>query len=462
MVCLRVQSLSGEITTTLLAGKTKVAPLKPTSVPRLELLAVVLLSRLIDTIRSALKLTAVPCHGWTDSTVALAWLSQHPSKWKTFEAHRVEEVQSRVPYVTWHHVRTDHNPADCASRGFLNGDIREHSLWWKGPVGLLQESDERPPDSIPTSTEAHLEARTKNVHITQIKPAWELASKYPSWAKLVRVTAYIIRFADRCRRTAHTLTRDQFDPPSISANDCQRAQLFWLKAIQSDAFPKELSALQRSHPLSSKNRISPLSPFLDENGLIRVGGRLQNSPLPVRNKHPILLASHQLVTLIIRSAHLRSLHAGVQLTLSTLRREFWILRARGLVKSVIHQCVVCAREKAAVPTQLMGQLPRHRVTAPTRAFLHCGLDYAGSISTRASSGIGIKSHKYYIAIFVCLAPQAVHLELVSGYSTQEFLNAFVWFCARRGLPETMYSDNGTNFTGADRELEKTSKSNSRS
>lgn len=100
----------------------------------------------------------------------------------------------------------------------------------------------------------------------------------------------------------------------------------------------------------------------------------------------------------------------------------------------------------------MGQLPQARVSAPSRAFLHCGIDYGGPIATRAASGRGITSRKSYIAVFVCLATRAVHLELVGGYSTSAFLDAYTRFCARRGLPEKMYSDNGTTFTGANNEL----------
>ncbi|XP_018402056.1 PREDICTED: uncharacterized protein LOC108779188 [Cyphomyrmex costatus] len=102
----------------------------------------------------------------------------------------------------------------------------------------------------------------------------------------------------------------------------------------------------------------------------------------------------------------------------------------------------------------MGQLPQSRVTAPNRAFLHCGVDYAGPIAVRASGGRGYKSHKSYIAVFVCLATRAIHLELVGGYSTTAFLDAYARFTARRGLPGVMYSDNGTTFTGADRELKR--------
>ncbi|EZA56791.1 hypothetical protein X777_03212 [Ooceraea biroi] len=119
---------------------------------------------------------------------------------------------------------------------------------------------------------------------------------------------------------------------------------------------------------------------------------------------------------------------------------------------MIHKCVVCTRERAAIPSQLMGELPAQRISSTVRSFLHSGIDYAGPIQIRASSGRGIKARKAYIALFVCLSTRAIHLELVGDYSTQAFLNAFARFCLRRELPQAMYSYNGTTFTGANREL----------
>lgn len=166
----------------------------------------------------------------------------------------------------------------------------------------------------------------------------------------------------------------------------------------------------------------------------------------------MILASHPLVKLIVQHAHLTSLHAGIQLTLATLRKEYWILRLSSVVKSVIHKCVKCVCEKTAIPTQLMGALPPVRITPSCRAFVHCGVDYAGPISVRSMSGRGITSRKAYIAVFVCMTTRAIHLEVVDGYSTPTFLGAYSRFCTRRGLPESMYSDNGTTFVGADREM----------
>ncbi|XP_011171120.1 uncharacterized protein LOC105203894 [Solenopsis invicta] len=148
-VYIRVTSLSGEITTTLLAGKSKVAPIKIMSIPRLELSAAVLLARLIESVQNALKLTDLVCHCWTDSTVVLAWLSQHPSKWKTFVSHRVTVVQSKVPKAKWHHVLSEDNPADCASRGLLKQDFASFSLWWQGPHWLKLTPSDWPAASFP-------------------------------------------------------------------------------------------------------------------------------------------------------------------------------------------------------------------------------------------------------------------------------------------------------------------------
>lgn len=146
------------------------------------------------------------------------------------------------------------------------------------------------------------------------------------------------------------------------------------------------------------------------------------------------------------------MHAGLQLTLSTMRREYWTIRARSLVKMVIHKCVVCTRERAATATQMMADISAVRVSAPKSCFTHCGIDYAGPVQVRALAGRRIKSFKAYIALFVCLATRAIHLELVSDYSTTAFLNTFSRFCARRELPQAVYSDNGTTFVDADREL----------
>jgi len=450
-VYIRIVSASGDPTSTLLIGKAKVAPLKSLSIPRLELSAAVLLSRLMEFVRSSLCLTAVPCFCWTDSTVVLSWVSQHPSRWKTFVANRVSDIQSRIPSALWKHVPTEDNPADCASRGILGSQLAAHKLWWQGPTWLRQPAADWPkaPDS---SSVTSLEQQSCATHVITKPEPWDLATRYSSWPKLLRVTAYVMRFINRLRHRVRETVELEKPPSALSAIECQRARNFWLQRIQAEIFPIELKALNKNQSISTKSRLLSLNPFLSEDKLIRVGGRLSNALIPLSKKHPIILAAHPLVEQVVQHAHLRSLHAGTQLTLATLRRDFWILRARSIVRAIINRCVICTREKAATPTQLMGSLPSVRVNPPARAFLHCGIDYAGPVSIRSMSGRGVKSRKAYIAVFICMATRAIHLELVESYATSAFLGAYSRFCSRRGLPASMYSDNGTTFAGADREL----------
>lgn len=174
---------------------------------------------------------------------------------------------------------------------------------------------------------------------------------------------------------------------AISAEEFYQAKLFWIRTMQASLFPIELISLQHQHrPLPRKSAILSLNPFIDNDKVIRVGGRLRNSSLSFRSKHPILLAVHPITHLIVRYMHVTTLHAGTQLTLAALRQEFWVLKSRSLVKSIIGKCVACTRERAQTLGQLIGQLPPHRVTAPSRAFIHCGVDYAGPVNTRASAG----------------------------------------------------------------------------
>ncbi|XP_070169436.1 uncharacterized protein [Polyergus mexicanus] len=122
--------------------------------------------------------------------------------------------------------------------------------------------------------------------------------------------------------------------------------------------------------------------------------------------------------------------------------------------STWRSCVKCVRERARTSQQLMGNLPQPRVT-PSAPFSHTGVDYVGPMNIIPSVGRGQRSKKYYVAVFICLSTKAVHLEYVDDYATNGFLSAFRRFASRRGLPSDMYSDNGTNFQGADRELNTT-------
>ena len=213
----------------------------------------------------------------------------------------------------------------------------------------------------------------------------------------------------------------------------------------------ELQQLARTGKLSSKSPLLSLNPMI-QNHLLRVGGRLSHSLLEEDVKHPLILpADCHLTTLLIRDAHHRSLHGGVQLTLATLRRQYWIVKGRSAVKKVIRACLTCLRHAARVPTQLMGELPKARVRH-SLPFERAGVDYVGPINVRLSKTRGKGRLKGYIAIFVCMATRAVHIEVVEDYTSEAFIAAFHRFTVRRGFCKELYSDQGTNFVGADAQL----------
>jgi hypothetical protein len=200
--------------------------------------------------------------------------------------------------------------------------------------------------------------------------------------------------------------------------------------------------------------LASLNPFIDENGLLRVGGRLNNSHLSWSSKHPLILNGHSRFTeLIINQAHITTLHGGPKLTFSFLRNKYWIISGMSTVKREIRRCVKCRRYSEMKCQQIMADLPQPRVV-PSRPFTHCGVDFTGQVDLKLNKGRGVRTSKGYILIFVCLSTKALHFELVSDLSTPTFLAAFRRFCSRRGVPSHMYSDNGTNFVGANKLLKK--------
>jgi hypothetical protein len=150
------------------------------------------------------------------------------------------------------------------------------------------------------------------------------------------------------------------------------------------------------------------------------------------------------------------LHAGSQLLLASLRLRFRITNGRSVVRQVIRKCVTCFKTKAKATSQLMGQLPVSRVT-PSRPFSHCGVDYGGPLQVKYGNPRSRTQKKCYIALFVCMATKAVHIDLVSDLTTEAFIAALRRFISRRGRCSQMYSDNGTCFTGAKRRLSEMSR-----
>ena len=452
-VYLRTVDNAGNVQISLIMSKTKVAPLKPVSVHRLELQAALLLAQLVVALRDVRAFADLPVQCWTDSSITLAWLRKHASTWKLFVCNRVAENQELLPTHHWRHVPTLSNPADLASRGYTPAELVNCSLWWRGPDWLLEKPSNWPNTFPESPPEDILEAKIIVSHVTNDAdaPLYIVVHKFSSWLRAVRVIAYLLRYKKNLCLKIKQRKQDNTVEASVrlgplAAHELSDAQILLFKYLQAQMFAPGLHALTTGQSVSTKSKLSSLYPYIDKaTGVIRVGGRLTNSSLLHDAQHPVILQSHPLVTSLIRHVHQRCLHGGMKLTLSTLRQTVWLVNPRPQIKSVLFKCLTCAKIRANLASQLMANLPAPRVTRSDRAFTQCGVDYAGPLKVRMAGGRGIKSQQCYISVFVCLAVKAIHLELVSDYSSPAFIAAYKRFTSRRGIPSHMHSDRGTTF-----------------
>lgn len=262
---------------------------------------------------------------------------------------------------------------------------------------------------------------------------------------LIRIVAYCKRFVNNCKycdiRKSMTLTVAELtDFLHLLA-----------RLAQAQSFLTEIQILKDGKQIT-KGRLSSLNPFIDDKGLVRVGGRLENSEFSVDKKYPIVLSTdHHLTKLLFIGEHLRSLHAKPQLLLFSIRERFWPIGGRNLARETVRNCIKCFKNHPQQFQIPMGELPNFRVI-PTAPFHATGVDYAGPFIIKDRKGRECKTSKAFVCLFICFATKAIHLELVSDLTSEAFIAALRRFSSRRGKPAHIYSDNGTNFVGANKEL----------
>ncbi|XP_058808605.1 uncharacterized protein LOC131674108 [Phymastichus coffea] len=436
--------------TTIIGAKSKLASIKslmPASerrtrmtIPRLELRATLIAAQLLRNAAAALSVPLTSCHLWSDSQVTLHWLRSDSPVGHDLIDNYVAHIQELAEGIAFHHVPTDCNPADVATRGTDATQLAHHPLWWKGPAWLPRPTSEWPKEeeTVPLATTSPCLIAA----CTKITTETDYIERFSSLGALLRGTARTIRIL-RCQENLLA---------PVAANELRHAFVVCAKISQRRHFAEELARLSKDGSLQGCHQLKSLEPFMDVDGAVRVGGRLARSPLPFDERHPILLhGKSAFAQLVIRWAHERCLHGGFRATYSRALQRAWITGARVRIKKFIHHCTLCARLTARPASQQMAALPPARVT-PARPFSKCGVDYAGPFSMCRNKGRGAATLKGYVALFVCLCTKAVHLELVSDLTTASFLGAFTRFVGRRGRPAEVWSDNGTNFRGAALEL----------
>ena len=415
------------VSSTLISSKCKVAPIKPSTLPRLELLAIHTGAKLATAVKGSLSKSKHALNIsvlYSDSTIALSWIKADPSRWHTFVSNRVSQIQSMLPTTEFLHVPSEENPADLCSRGLLATQlVAQQKFWFQGPTWLGSSFPDQP-QTLLTKEEARQKVKSLTV------------STSPTFKK---------------------------DLKTIFGREEMALALYAVvKADQMVHFKAEFKALSNGDSINPKSSIGPLYPFMD-NGVIRVGSRLAHGYSMTDDQRFPLLVSHRskLATLAINDAHKRTLHGGPTATVAETRRQIWVTQAMKKASACIKKCVTCFRFNSGPTQQLMGDLPSSRIESPDRAFSCVGLDFAGPLTFKS----GNDSVKGYVAVFVCFASKAVHLEAVSSLTSDAMVAALRRFIATRGIPNQIVSDNATNFVGAGRdlnELEKMAKAGAQS
>ena len=416
VIYLRARYTDASVTVTIVSAKTRVAPLKKQTIPKLELCGALLTARLLSSVAADLNVPTAKLYAWSDSAIVLSWLVSTPSRLKVYVAHRVREIVSKVPGSQWRYVSTDVNPADFASRGLLPQELVGKDLWWDGPPWLRLSPSQWPhrSDLAVAKDLPELRGRVMLLHSSQ----FDLWDRYSIFSRLLRIVAWCLRFYKKLKK----ITGDYSD--RLTASELQSSRTRLLSLVQAQYYPQELNLLNKGKNVPSNSCIVALQPLLGEDGLLRVGGRLQQFGESDCSVHPIILSQKSpVVKLLVEQLHRDSHHAGPSTLLAILSETYHIPGVKRLVKKISRVCVLCQKAYAKTVQQQMGQLPAHRVT-PSPPFQTVGIDLAGPFLCHRGNPRRPTRIKTYVCIYVCFSTRAVHLELLTDMSAQAFLASF--------------------------------------
>lgn len=433
-------------------GKSRVAPMKTVTIPRMELVAATMASRMDVLWRKELHIKLQDSVFWTDSASVLKYIRNKTSRFKVFVANRVAEILKSSHQDQWRYVDTGSNPADAASRGVKVEKFLRDSAWVSAPHFLSQPESEWPANHEADGNIWLNDPEVKNTIAvntvrTEEDPTSYLVHYFSSWTRLRKSVAWMLRYKrwllSRCKKREELQTQ-----PHLTVEDLNEAELAIIQFSQKRCFSEEIKSLEKGESVKINSRLRALCPTL-EDGILRVGGRLSRSSMPTESKHPVILAKElHISTLLLRHIHQEVGHGGRNHMLSKLFEKYWMIGASTAIKGVLSRCTICRRQNVSPVYQQMADLPKDRIQPDQPPFTCVGVDYFGPFEVKSRRSIV----KRYGVLFTCLASRAVHIEMASSLDTDSFIDSLRRFIARRGQVQELRSDNGTNFIGAEREL----------
>ncbi|XP_055591483.1 uncharacterized protein LOC129743473 [Uranotaenia lowii] len=453
-------------------AKAKVAPLQYLSIPRKELQSATLGAQLAKSIKINHSFPIYKTVFWTDSKAVFSWIRSERRKYKKFVAHRVGQILEVSNPEDWRWVPTKDNAADDLTKWSKSTEIHSDSRWFRGPQFLYFAEQHWPLQT--QEVEEFQEELRASVLFQNVIVSDGLSMRIGNvfkWTVLVRMVATVLRYMSNCKRCVQNLPIESLRTEAERTNNqlklkpghyvpLRQEEYFaaenclW-RLAQREEYADEVATLLkqkdgRELKLERSSLLFDKSPFLDEFGVVRMEGRTERAEYAsFDSRFPIILPKNHLVTKrLVDEFHRKSGHASRETVVNEIRQRFFINNLRAVVDKVISECQWCRIQKAKPQIPRMAPLPKQRMAVGAEAFSYVGLDYFGPLEV----SIGRRREKRWVALFTCMTTRAVHLEVAYNLTTESCKMAVRRFVRRRRSPIEIFSDNGTNFVGASREL----------
>ncbi|XP_058828018.1 uncharacterized protein LOC131687937 [Topomyia yanbarensis] len=399
-------------------------------------------------------------------------MAKSKRKYKQYVAFRIGEIHSLTNPDEWRWLPTKHNVADDVTKWQAGRRFESDSPWFQG-TSFLNHFEEL----WPQQPQVLEEIRAINMfHDVSAMEAVIDPLRFSKWKVLIRTVACVYRFITNCRRKIAKLSIEAIPVPEkvkklakvkhpvvfvpLKREEHQKAESYLWRVAQAEVYKEEVKILLKNQQLSRSDRhrlekdseLYDKSPSLDDSNVIGMEERTTNAPfIPFKLRCPIVMTKgHRITTMLVEYFHQKMGHANIQTVVNEMRQRFCIKHLRAELKRVARQCVRFRIRKTNPVIPRMAPLPVQRITPYKRPFSYTGIDYFVPVLVT----VGRRTEKRWIALFTCLTTRAVHLEVAHSLTTQACVMAIRRLACRQGTPLEFFSDNGTNFKGASKEIVK--------
>ena len=461
---LKVTNEHGHSDVGFVFGKSKLAPQPDLTIPRLELCGAVLAVEIAELVSREIDLKVDSVKFYTDSRVVLGYIHNKTRRFYVYVQNRVQRILQSTRSEQWSYVPSEKNPADHGSRSVPAAELAG-TTWLTGPAFLTKQvtpevttGDEATYDLVGPDSDAEVRPKVTSLatQISEDKLGSERFEHFSKWSSLTKAVARLCHIAhcfslppgNRSCVGWHMCKNE------LSVVDITKAEHVIIKCVQHESYSEELKCIKSSCELPKTSPLHKLRPVIDSEGMLRIGGRIDQAPVDRCEAHPLIIPSHHhIATLLVRHHHECVKHQGRHFTEGAIRASgLWIVGGKRLISSYIHRCVTCKRLRGRLEHQQMSDLPVERLQVDP-PFSYVGLDVFGpwEVISRRTRGCKVKEKRWAV-LFTCMSTRAIHIEVLETMTSSSFINALRRFFSIRGYAKQLRSDCGTNFIGASKEL----------